>query len=304
MNTPVRVPDELFAQLAMDRGEMSKEMWEAIERLPTEKQRAFYHANYHRLKAMRDAAASRVDRLKKSEHDLDALIAWMEGGTHRLTSCGSSAYHRLFDAARSGKLDHVDASLPMPDVFSSVPHVIVLEHDWASALKNAEDFSGGEVERPFDFVAFEMCISGRRTVCLKQGEWSGSFIELDHSWWRIDVGSEKYSGCSIIAMMNENARAACIALDAQVAVRVPHRAPERLNAKREKMGRPPLLDFHTISLAKRERTDCAGSGGTHKSPRLHFRRGHWRHYDTHKTWVRWTLVGNPDLGFIDKDYRL
>ena len=44
--------------------------------------------------------------------------------------------------------------------------------------------------------------------------------------------------------------------------------------------------------------------GTHRSPRLHFRRGHWRHYEDHKTWIRWQMVGNPDLGFVEKQYRL
>jgi hypothetical protein len=33
-------------------------------------------------------------------------------------------------------------------------------------------------------------------------------------------------------------------------------------------------------------------------------RGHWRHYERHKTWIKWTLVGDPDLGFVDKHYRL
>jgi hypothetical protein len=44
--------------------------------------------------------------------------------------------------------------------------------------------------------------------------------------------------------------------------------------------------------------------GAAASPRLHFRRGHYRHYPNHKLWIRWCLVGNPDLGFIDADYRL
>lgn len=33
-------------------------------------------------------------------------------------------------------------------------------------------------------------------------------------------------------------------------------------------------------------------------------RGHWRRLSTFKTWVRWHLRGNPDLGFIDKKYTL
>ena len=38
--------------------------------------------------------------------------------------------------------------------------------------------------------------------------------------------------------------------------------------------------------------------------RLHFVRGHWRRYEEHKTWIRWRLRGDPDLGFIDKSYRI
>lgn len=38
--------------------------------------------------------------------------------------------------------------------------------------------------------------------------------------------------------------------------------------------------------------------------RMHFRRGHWRHYQEHRTWIKWMLVGDPDLGIIEKHYRL
>jgi hypothetical protein len=37
--------------------------------------------------------------------------------------------------------------------------------------------------------------------------------------------------------------------------------------------------------------------------RLHLRRGHWRHFATYRTWIKWMMVGNPDLGFVDKEYR-
>jgi hypothetical protein len=45
-------------------------------------------------------------------------------------------------------------------------------------------------------------------------------------------------------------------------------------------------------------------GEKRHSPRLHFRRGHHRHYENYKLWIKWQLVGNPDIGFIDKDYKL
>ena len=49
--------------------------------------------------------------------------------------------------------------------------------------------------------------------------------------------------------------------------------------------------------------------GTHESPALHWRRGHWRtlHRATEaetKTWIRKCLVGDPERGYIAKNYRL
>jgi hypothetical protein len=60
-----------------------------------------------------------------------------------------------------------------------------------------------------------------------------------------------------------------------------------------------------IDLAKRHRVAHVGgaSSGRHKK-RLHFCRGHWRHYEKSKTWIRWCLKGDPDLGFVDAEYKL
>jgi hypothetical protein len=85
------------------------------------------------------------------------------------------------------------------------------------------------------------------------------------------------------------------------------RAPHKLNAARERRGDVPMLDYTTINLARRrERPEPLSENGdeSRQSVRLHFRRGHWRHFETHKTWIKWTLVGNPDLGFVEKHYRL
>ena len=29
-----------------------------------------------------------------------------------------------------------------------------------------------------------------------------------------------------------------------------------------------------------------------------------QHGDRWRTWIKWMLVGDPDLGFVDKEYRL
>jgi hypothetical protein len=99
------------------------------------------------------------------------------------------------------------------------------------------------------------------------------------------------------------ARAVAIALDAQVAETDVVRAPHRLNAnERGVVGR--LLRTITSSnwravlallLCRRRLLSASATA---------FRRGHWRRFPSHKTWIKWTLVDDPDLGFIDKRYRL
>lgn len=91
---------------------------------------------------------------------------------------------------------------------------------------------------------------------------------------------------------------------------MPDPAP-RLNAKRLKRGRPPVSSEKYVlrlNMAAVRRV-AKPADGTHESPRLHWRRGHDRvvHRGSEfekKTWVRRCLVGDPDRGFIHKDYRL
>ena len=45
-------------------------------------------------------------------------------------------------------------------------------------------------------------------------------------------------------------------------------------------------------------------GGTHASPRLHDRRGHWRNTRSGKrVWVKQCKVGDPSKGSVFHDYR-
>ncbi len=103
-------------------------------------------------------------------------------------------------------------------------------------------------------------------------------------------------------------RAIAIALEAEVAEAIVVRAPHKLNRARAKRDQLPMLDHHVISLANRRRVaqleEEYRDGEKRRSPRLHFVRGHWRHYSAHKIWIAWTYRGDPDLGFIDKDYKL
>jgi hypothetical protein len=79
-------------------------------------------------------------------------------------------------------------------------------------------------------------------------------------------------------------------------------------ARRVREGRPPLYEYHTVTI-RHEAQARGQAGGTHASPRLHWRRGHIRHLgrsgglgDQRAVPVRPALVGVGDYGGIDKDY--
>lgn len=78
-----------------------------------------------------------------------------------------------------------------------------------------------------------------------------------------------------------------------------------INTVRAKKCKGPLkFTWHTVTIGPRpERKD--GKGGTHASPRLHDRRGHWRTYASGKKgWVKECKVGSPSKGIVFKDYKI
>lgn len=203
--------------------------------------------------------------------------------------------------------------------------VFVVQHDWAKAFEGASDYAVNNTIRiPFDRCAFEFRISGQSVIVLTDQSPTNPadirylfFVHLNKTWSpdgcdvekingvhqavpRLPTGNEKHLTFAI-----EQIKAICVALDAQVAVHEVIRAPHKLNEKRVSKGRVPLFDYHVVDLSRRARTSRPeNSTPTGRHVRLHFRRGHWRHYTNHKSWIHWMLVGNPDLGWIDKEYRL
>lgn len=72
-----------------------------------------------------------------------------------------------------------------------------------------------------------------------------------------------------------------------------------------------ITPYHvlTLNLAETHRRTIGMPFNKHESPRLHWRRGHWRTIhrytdDERKTWVKKCLVGDPRKGFSDKHYKL
>lgn len=113
----------------------------------------------------------------------------------------------------------------------------------------------------------------------------------------------------LYTLIDRQVRAVGVALDAKVAIKNAVRMPYKSNQLPKGQAKPkPFYSYHTVSLARRaarlEAREDDGLQVTGTKRRLHFRRGHWRHFDGWKTWVNWCLVGDPDLGFVDKHYKL
>lgn len=248
-----------------------------------------------------------------------------EGKPTVLQSAQTTSLHKLlaaYDAKcvltldRDGEPQMVKLPPSYRSLFDGEHQVFLVQHNWAKAFDKAEGLEG-EVPMPFDLCAFEFQISDRRMIVLCRDSVASIFVKLTGSpyWYasRLTPMDEMHietdepgTFAGVGVMIAANIRAICIALDAEVAITEVIRAPHRLNHQREKQGKKPILDHHIINLTKRSRVEPLPSAGEHEArwhPRLHFRRGHWRHFSDHKTWIKWMLVGNPDLGFIDKEYR-
>ena len=264
------------------------------------------------LKAAKEALGKRLadhDWFQRIKPEVRALRDFDGFGLQR----PEKSYTRdLIDALAAGRIASTDAVLEqIRSGFKEAPPMpFIVEHDWAAAFKGAEDFDDGEIRLPYDGALFEFRINDMIVLLYTRetAPWI-MFVKLSEGWI---AGPSEPCGpdqpTRFQHNLDEQVRAICIALDAEVAEKETVRADAKLNRAREKRGKPPLLDYHVIRLSRRERAaplprDDDGER-KHRSPRLHFVRGHWRHYDSHKTWIKWHLRGDPDLGFIDKHYRL
>lgn len=82
-------------------------------------------------------------------------------------------------------------------------------------------------------------------------------------------------------------------------------AQTKVNQKRIKKGKNPLFDWVTVKVGGKEEK-IEHKGGTHASPRLHDRRGHWRTIKAtgKQVWVRNCKVGDASKGVVFHDYKI
>jgi hypothetical protein len=75
-----------------------------------------------------------------------------------------------------------------------------------------------------------------------------------------------------------------------------------LNKKRSAKFKEPFFSYRILTIPGTN-SEYNGGVGTHASPRMHLRRGHIRRLITGKvTWVKNTIVGNPERGLVEKSY--
>jgi hypothetical protein len=275
-----------------------------------QKARELARAEIARIRGELSKIDMELDELRRER--VENLSGWLKGPLV-LERNDCTRLHMLKQAMEEETVFLSERLETMPEDIGSwtgdfgLYQVFVVEHDWARAFQGAGDFAEGhEFKLPYDNTLFEFRISGRSViVCISQERIDKMmiFIQVLDVWGLFMPSLDGVHPLSELVM--RQIKAISVALEAEVATHEVVRAPHKLNVKRERQGKPLLVDHRVVRLSRRSRIanpTVPREEGTKK--RLHFRRGHWRHYPSHKTWIKWMLVGDPDLGFVDHEYRL
>lgn len=189
--------------------------------------------------------------------------------------------------------------------------IFLVQHSWDEMLNGIEP-TDDEVRMPFEFCAFEFSFSDAYFIYAVQEGTHMLFSNIGNGWGANYLGHIanknsmkvfRESKTTGIWKMWSNIKCMLVALDAEVAeVKVVRESFTRKN--RIKKGQAKLKDHHVVKLTNRHRISNPVGEHSGRHHRQHFRRGHWRHYENHKTWVKWCLAGDPSLGFVDKHYEV
>lgn len=270
--------------------------------------------------ARRRDAQERLDQLDRMRGAYDETIEWA-GSDLRLERPDAPRFRELRTAIAAGKnlwyapheAGGVTAAAEIEKEVFRYAETFIVEHDWAAAFIGTE-MKGAPFRLPYNVCAFEFQISGRTVIALathlETDVYFSPAISVNGGWLlpnfsiRVDGSADRTHLQDLFGKIGEQIRAVCVALDAEVAASSTVREP--YSGDRKKNTFSPMRSYHVISLARRHARALppAASAATGRRMRFHFRRGHWRHFEDHKTWIKWMLVGDPDLGFVDKHYRL
>lgn len=130
--------------------------------------------------------------------------------------------------------------------------------------------------------------------CIFKENGTASITKLDEELTRDE---DVKNGLSVVAMFQNSLRYQ------PVQVYQPTVKNTYTNQRLIKKGKPPSYEWRTVTIEPRS-AESPSLGGTHASPRLHDRRGHWRTMKSgKKVWVRQCKVGDPSKGVIFHDYK-
>jgi hypothetical protein len=152
---------------------------------------------------------------------------------------------RAEDAETSGQLERIFGTILHDRVEGIKLHAFVVEHDWASAFENAEEFSDdAPIKLPFPACLFEFQISGRRVAVIAHEFRDDQYrlmgaLEVAAGWAFLNFYASPYIA-PIRTLVQRQIRAICVALEAEVAETEVVRAPHKLNHARVKRGRSLL----------------------------------------------------------------
>lgn len=216
---------------------------------------------------------------------------------------------------------HAATGRPTPPLTGPV---FLVDHDWAALCASIEGYAEADFHFPFDSFQVEFSIQavtiivslfdaqgdmppvGGLFVAKKDGDFlpvTGFYvidgkvgIDTDHiepEPWMFRLAS--------IAL--DQTRAISVLIEADAAETIEINADPKLQRARAKRRVPPINPYLILSL--RRSTPAQSAKSAYQGVvRCHFRRGHWMRVGEGKTWRKWTLVGNPDLGFVQKTYVL
>lgn len=201
------------------------------------------------------------------------------------------------------------------NVFTKVPSIVV-RHNWLAAIGDDLREKDGEpvdVSLPYPSVLFEFKFHGKCVVLMASEQEDGRvgllpIVEFEKDKWFICTMRDEL----LFKLHNavcKQVEAICVALTVQIAESEEIHQPEAINRKRLKNKKLPLRSYHVVDLSKRfqdKKMRRNGVKSTDDGPkvRLHWRRRHWRHFKSGRPPIEidWMLVGDIDLGFIEKHY--
>lgn len=268
------------------------------------------YGSVQNAKDLLDLDKEKAGVLRLKEEGLAILDEWINRPSV-LQHNDCSRLHKLiesqtdgsgFSFLEDGATEPLDAKKQL-EVLSTAKSFVVT-HDWALVFKDhLDEEENTQFRLPFPHCCFEMRVSGLVVMALVSEAVSPDapinirlYANVVNELWLNFVPTHRAKG-DHFDFMHRQVIGICIALEAEVAT-------HELNEKRIKNGKMPLKDYHVVSLARKHSADATGnSEESARKVRMHFRRGHWRHFEKSKTWIKWMLVGDPKLGFIDKHYK-